>query len=259
MKKNLKDLTVAEKLSLNDRHVLLKLTCEETLPEILPGQFVEIKVDNSPSTFLRRPISVNFVDRSTNQLWLLIQTIGEGTRHLAALEAKDQVNVLFPLGNGFSMPDKKENKVLLIGGGVGIAPLLYFGAELQHQGYQDISFILGARTAKDLLMLEDFSKYGHVYTTTEDGSMGDKGFVTQHSVLQQQKYDCIYCCGPKPMMVSVAKYAKANNIPCEVSLENKMACGLGACLCCVEETHEGNVCVCKEGPVFNINELLWQI
>jgi len=259
MKKYLKDLTVAEKLSLNSRHVLLKLACEDPLPEILPGQFVEIRVDNSPSTFLRRPISVNFVDRSANQLWLLIQTIGDGTRRLGALNAQDKVNVLFPLGNGFTMPVNKDNKVLLIGGGVGIAPLLFFGAELQQQGYKDVSFILGARTANDLLMLDDFKRYGKVFTTTEDGSMGDKGFVTQHSILQQQKFDCIYCCGPKPMMVSVAKYAKANNIHCEVSLENKMACGLGACLCCVEETKEGNVCVCKEGPVFNINELLWQI
>ena len=142
MKKYLKDLTVAENLQLNDRHVLLKLTQDEELPEILPGQFVEVRVDNSPSTFLRRPISVNFVDRKANQLWLLIQTIGEGTRHLGALKAGDKVNVLFPLGNGFTMPQNKGNKALLVGGGVGIAPLLYFGAELQRLGYEDISFLL---------------------------------------------------------------------------------------------------------------------
>ncbi len=259
MKKYLKDLAVAEKLQLNDRHVLLKLTQEEALPEILPGQFVEVRVDNSPTTFLRRPISVNFVDRTANQLWLLIQTIGEGTRRLGALKAGDKVNVLYPLGNGFTMPQNKENKVLLVGGGVGIAPLLYFGAELKRLGYSNVSFLLGARTAKDLLMLEQFGRFGAVFTTTEDGSMGDKGFVTQHSMLSQKKFDNIFCCGPKPMMVSVAKYAKAHGIPCEVSLENKMACGLGACLCCVEDTKEGNVCVCKEGPVFNIDELLWQI
>lgn len=259
MKKYLKDLTVAENLQLNDRHVLLKLAQDEELPEILPGQFVEVRVDNSPSTFLRRPISVNFVDRKANQLWLLIQTIGEGTRHLGALKAGDKVNVLFPLGNGFTMPQNKGNKALLVGGGVGIAPLLCFGAELQRLGYEDISFLLGARTGKDLLMLEHYRQFGTVYTTTEDGSMGDKGFVTQHSVLSQQTFDNIYCCGPKPMMISVAKYAITHGIPCEVSLENKMACGLGACLCCVEDTKEGNVCVCKEGPVFNIDDLLWQI
>jgi dihydroorotate dehydrogenase electron transfer subunit len=109
------------------------------------------------------------------------------------------------------------------------------------------------------LQLDEFVKYGDVYATTEDGSFGEQGFVTQHSVFQQYHFDRICCCGPKPMMVSVAKYAKSHGITCEVSLENKMACGLGACLCCVENTTDGNVCVCKEGPVFNINDLLWQI
>jgi len=259
MRKQLGDLTVAEKVVLNSRHVLLKLTQEEPLPEILPGQFVEVRVDDSPKTFLRRPISVNFVDRKTNQLWLLIQTIGEGTKHLGALKALDKVNVLYPLGNGFTKPENKGNKLLLVGGGVGIAPLLYLGASLKEAGCQHISYLLGARTGNDLLMLEHFSRFGDVFTTTEDGSFGEKGFVTQHSLLTEQHFDHIYCCGPKPMMLSVAKYAKTNSISCEVSLENKMACGLGACLCCVENTKEGNVCVCKEGPVFNINDLLWQI
>ena len=89
--------------------------------------------------------------------------------------------------------------------------------------------------------------------------MGEKGFVTQHSILNQIRFDRISACGPKPMMVSVARYAKAAGIECEVSLENKMACGVGACLCCVENTTEGHKCVCKDGPVFNINDLLWQI
>ena len=100
---------------------------------------------------------------------------------------------------------------------------------------------------------------GDVYVTTEDGSMGEKGFVTQHSLLSQEHFDRIATCGPKPMMMAVARYARATGSSCEVSLENMMACGLGACLCCVEKTVEGHVCVCKEGPVFNINKLLWQI
>ena len=112
---------------------------------------------------------------------------------------------------------------------------------------------------KDLLQLEEFVKYGEVYTTTEDGSHGEKGYVTQHSILNKVRFEQIYTCGPKPMMVAVAKYAKSNQIECEVSLENTMACGIGACLCCVENTTEGHLCVCKEGPVFNINKLLWQI
>lgn len=93
--------------------------------------------------------------------------------------------------------------------------------------------------------------------TTEDGSLGERGFVTNHSVLQEQEFDLIQTCGPTPMMKAVAKYARQSDTTCEVSLENLMACGLGACLCCVEKTVDGNLCVCKDGPVFNINKLLW--
>ncbi len=102
-----------------------------------------------------------------------------------------------------------------------------------------------------------FRRIGRVETTTEDGSMGAKGFVTQHPMLDEERFDAIATCGPKPMMVAVARYAEATGIPCEASLENRMACGLGACLCCVEDTTEGNLCVCKEGPVFNIKRLKW--
>ncbi|MGN0310188.1 MAG: dihydroorotate dehydrogenase electron transfer subunit, partial [Bacteroides sp.] len=119
--------------------------------------------------------------------------------------------------------------------------------------------LIGARSAGDLMQLDLLSQYGEVYVTTEDGSQGEKGYLTQHSLLQKQSFDRIYSCGPKPMMMAVARYAKAQGVDCEVSLENKMACGIGACLCCVENTNEGNLCVCKEGPVFNIEKLLWQI
>ena len=117
-------------------------------------------------------------------------------------------------------------------------------------------FLIGARSAKDVLQLEEFEKIGKVYVSTEDGTMGEKGLVTTNAVLAS-KIDKIYCCGPAPMMKAIAKVAKENAIDCEVSLENMMACGLGACLCCVENTVKGNVCVCTEGPVFNINELTW--
>jgi dihydroorotate dehydrogenase electron transfer subunit len=109
------------------------------------------------------------------------------------------------------------------------------------------------------MQADQFSAIGSLYVTSEDGSIGEKGFVTQHSVLRTAHYTNIYTCGPKPMMMSVARYAKQQNIECEASLENMMACGLGACLCCVEKTVEGNLCVCKDGPVFNIKQLLWQI
>ena len=257
MKKYILDLKVKQVEQIHQRYVLIKLTDDKPLPDMLPGQFVEVRVDGSTSTFLRRPISINFVDRDANELWLLVATVGDGTRTLAKLQPGDTLNCVLPLGNGFSAA-KPGEKVLLVGGGVGVAPLLYMGAEMKRQGIEP-TFLLGARTANDLLMLPIFNMYGRVYVTTEDGSMGEKGFVTQHSLLQQEKFTQISVCGPKPMMVAVARYAKSEDTPCEVSLENMMACGLGACLCCVEDTEMGNVCVCKEGPVFDIKKLKWQI
>ena len=259
MKKYVKDLTISEVSFPHERYVLLKLTdTEKQLPDILPGQFVEVKVEGSPGTFLRRPISINYVDREKNQLWLLIAMVGEGTRTLGRLKPGDTLNLVFPLGNGFSPMRKKGEKVLLIGGGVGVAPLLEYGKVLKEQGAQPV-FLLGARSEKDLLLLEMFKSISDVYLTTEDGSAGEKGFVTQHSILATSHFDRISVCGPKPMMQSVARYARQTATPCEVSLENLMACGLGACLCCVEKTVRGNVCVCQEGPVFDINDLTWNI
>lgn len=258
MKKYIKELTVAEVSHPHHRYVLLKLTDEAPLPDMLPGQFVQVKVEGAANTFLRRPVSVHYVDRTKNQLWLLVQIVGEGTRRMAELNAGDTLDLVFPLGNGFSMDVSPDDSCLLIGGGVGVAPLLYYGEELKRKGISPV-FLLGARTQNDLLQLDMFKAIGEVYVTTEDGSMGEKGFVTNHSILGERKFDHIACCGPKPMMVSVARYAHANNIACEVSLENMMACGLGACLCCVEKTVKGNVCVCKEGPVFDIRQLTWEL
>lgn len=258
MKKYILDLEVASIEHLNKKNVLLKLSSSAPLPDILPGQFVEVRVDDSPSTFLRRPISVNFVDRATNRLWLLVATVGDGTRRLAHLRVGDTLNCVLPLGNSFTMPTLPEQKILLVGGGVGVAPLLYFGKLIRDFGAEP-TFLLGARSAEDLLELDEFRKYGRVFMTTEDGTCGEQGFVTNHSILQTESFDQISTCGPKPMMMAVARFAHANGIACEVSLENKMACGVGACLCCVEKTTEGNVCVCKEGPVLNIKKLLWHL
>jgi len=260
MKKYLADLVVSSNEKLHPNYCLLKLTQKDSLPDTLPGQFVEIKVENSPTTFLRRPISINYVDRRKNELWLLIQIVGDGTRKLSELKEGDIVNLVYPLGNNFSFPESKnkDEKLLLIGGGVGTAPMLFLGAELKSQGYEPV-FLLGARTSDDLLQLDIFCQFGIVYTTTEDGSQGEKGYVTDHSILKNQDFDMIYTCGPKPMMVSVASYAKKAGIACEVSLENVMACGIGACLCCVENTIDGHICVCKDGPVANIQKLTWQI
>lgn len=256
MKKHILDLTVSSVEKLNERYALIKLTHEEPLPEMLPGQFVEVRVDNSPKTMLRRPISINYVDYERNELWLLVAGIGDGTKRLIELKKGDMLNCVLPLGNGFTMPKAANERILLVGGGVGVAPLLYFGKCIKAAGAEPV-FLLGARSANDLLELEAFEAVGTVHITTEDGSAGEKGFVTNHSVLQRERFTLISTCGPKPMMMAVAKYARQANIPCEASLENMMACGVGACLCCVEKTTEGNLCVCKEGPVFNIDRLLW--
>jgi dihydroorotate dehydrogenase electron transfer subunit len=270
MQKYIDDWTVKESLTLNDHLCLLKLgldnnSGEERIKQILPGQFVQVRVDDSPDTFLRRPISIHFVIPEKNEIWLLIQMVGSGTKTLAGMKAGDKLNIIYPLGNGFSgYPSKSSlnerliNEPLLVGGGVGIAPLLFLGAKLYADGYKPV-FLLGAKTKQDLVQLAEFEKIGTVYTTTEDGSFGLKGFVTNHPVLQENNFCFIYTCGPKPMMMAVAKYAKQRSIPCEVSLENTMACGIGACLCCVEKTINGHICVCTEGPVININQLKWQI
>lgn len=259
MKKYILDLTVSENMRLTPHHVLLKLTYHAPLPEMLPGQFAELRVDHSASTYLRRPISINYVDRERNEVWFLIQTVGDGTYQLAGLQRGDVLNAVLPLGNSFSMPSgNSSGTLLLVGGGVGTAPLLYLGTVLTKAGLHP-QFLLGARSKADLLELDYFNEYGNVYITTEDGSMGETGYVTDHSIIHKKKYDFIYSCGPKPMMMAVAKYASSQGIECEVSLENTMACGVGACLCCVENTNQGHVCVCKDGPVFNINKLLWQI
>ena len=257
MKKYILDLRVKSVEAVGGRYSLLKLTHDEPLPEMLPGQFVEVRVDNSPSTFLRRPIPINFVDYEKNEMWLLVAAIGEGTKHLSQLKAGEMLNCVLPLGNGFTMPQSAAQRVLLVGGGVGVAPLLYMGAEMKRKGFEP-TFLLGARSAKDLLEIDLFEKYGRVCITTEDASKGEQGFVTNHSVLNE-KFDMIATCGPKPMMKAVAQYAHKAGIECEASLENMMACGLGACLCCVEKTTEGNICVCKEGPVLNIKKLLWHL
>ncbi len=259
MKKYVLDLTVTQNIRLHDNYVLIKMTHENPLPEMVPGQFAEIRIDGSQTTYLRRPISIHFVDKEANEVWFLVQLVGDGTRQLAAVKTGDAVNVVLPLGNGYTLPQNPASvSPLLVGGGVGTAPMLMLGSALAEMGCKP-TFLLGARSGKDLLQLDEFEKLGEVYLTTEDGSMGEKGYVTMHNVLNERKFDMIYTCGPKPMMMAVAHYAKANNIECEVSLENKMACGVGACLCCVENTDEGHLCVCKDGPVFNIKKLLWQI
>lgn len=254
MTKQIADFTLVEKRDYG-RSVWLRLQCDRLLPVIKAGQFVQVRVDDSPHTYLRRPISIHEVCPERNEIALLVQRVGEGTRHLAQLNEGDTVNMVLPLGNGFTLPQKND-KVLLVGGGIGMAPLYHFAKVLKEGGVA-FDMLLGARTSSDLIRFDEYQALGETFVTTEDGSMGEKGFVTMHSVWNQREYQKIYVCGPKPMMKAVAHLADDRNIWCEVSLENLMACGLGACLCCVEDTVDGHVCVCKEGPVFNTRRLKW--
>lgn len=251
------DFRITSNEDLNDHTFLLKVTPKDDslLSNMMPGQFVHLLISNSSTAFLRRPLSINYVDEETNEMWLLVQKVGEGTKQIAAMKVNDTVNLLFPLGNTFTLASHNQN-VLLIGGGVGTAPLLFLGKVLKESGVVP-QFLLGGRSAKDITQLNDFEQLGKVYTTTEDGSMGERGFVIHHSILESNRFDKIYTCGPKPMMIAVARYATEKEIDCEASLENHMPCGFGVCLCCVEKTKRGNVCVCTEGPVFNIKELQW--
>jgi dihydroorotate dehydrogenase electron transfer subunit len=255
MTKRIDDLKVIDKKRLNHEFCILELSGSDKLPEFLPGQFAQVKVEDSAETFLRRPISIHDVDYEKNSLKLLIQVVGAGSKKLAELENGSDVNLVYPLGNSFSIPENHE-KVLLVGGGCGIAPLLFTGRYLKTNGIVP-DILLGFRNSSRVIEYDEYLKVGNVYITTEDGSLGEKGFVTTHSILSQNKYDRIYCCGPDPMMKAVAAYCKSRGITCEVSLENLMACGFGVCLCCVVDTVNGNVCTCTDGPIFNIKDLKW--
>lgn len=247
-------LNVIENKKINESTFLMTLGSKTQLPKMEPGQFVQIKVDNG-KTFLRRPFSIHDVEPSENKFSMLIQIAGEGTRFLSTLTTGSKVDVVYPLGNSFSMPSPCSNS-LLVGGGVGIAPLLYLAKHLKNSNMK-FDILLGFKDVKRIIEYEKYIEIGKVYVTTEDGSFGVKGFVTDHTVMTSGNYDYVYCCGPEPMMKAVAKLCKERSIDCEVSLENKMGCGIGACLCCVTDTVDGNVCTCTEGPVFNINRLKW--
>lgn len=253
MKRN-ETLIVVENTHLSKKYCVLKLLGKVQLPEMFPGQFVQIKIENG-STFLRRPISVHDINYVENTFSLLIQVVGKGTETLSNLTAGSSVDIIYPLGNSFGMPPKGSTP-LIVGGGGGIAPLLFLSKYLKTKGFS-ADILLGFRDVNNIVEYDKYLEQGRVFVTTEDGSLGIKGYVTDHPVFASHDYDFIYCCGPEPMMRAVAKYCKINKIQCEVSLENMMGCGMGVCLCCVVDTVDGNVCTCTEGPVFNVNKLKW--
>ncbi|MDT8400927.1 MAG: dihydroorotate dehydrogenase electron transfer subunit [Bacteroidales bacterium] len=253
----IEDFKLIDNRRLTRDYFILDLESKGKLPEILPGQFIQLRVDNDRKTFLRRPISVFDVDYTNNIISLLIKRVGSGTMAMSGLEKGKMVNIIYPLGNTFS-PGPGNARSLLVGGGVGVAPLLMLAKALKARTH-DFKFLLGYQTSEDIIEKERFARMGEMLITTDDGSYGYKGLLTEHPELHKYNYDRIYCCGPELMMKAVAAIARDGEKFCEVSLENTMACGYGVCLCCVVDTTRGKVCTCTEGPVFNINELKWQI
>ncbi|HKJ44120.1 MAG TPA: dihydroorotate dehydrogenase electron transfer subunit [Sunxiuqinia sp.] len=257
MKKTVQELLLIENTQLNHDNFKLILQSKTELPHIYPGQFVNVEIKKATEIFLRRPFSVLDVDYEKNTFSLLVKILGRGSKVLTTYQPGDTVSTIYPLGSSFTLP-KKTDKVLLIGGGSGVAPMLFL-AKISGLKPEQVHVILGARSKEDHIDISAYEPFGNYYFTTEDGSLGTKGFVTHHPVFTEElgNFDKVYTCGPDLMMKAVAAEAKKANVNCEASLENMMACGFGVCLCCVEKTTEGNKCVCTDGPVFNINQLTW--
>ena len=231
---------------------LLTLVCE--LPSSLPGQFVMVKIMSGYEPFLRRPFAI--LGRQEHTLEILYKIKGHGTSLLSKIVPGEAVWVLGPLGTGFSMPEKDENPVY-IAGGTGLPPILSL-SEKCRRGV----LIFGAQTQSDIPLLSRIKAIDGIKlkVTTEDGSLGRKGLATYmlDKVVQEAKKPItIYACGPKGMLRAVSETAQRIGSRCEVSLEEYMSCGFGVCSGCVVETTNGNLRVCREGPVFDSSQLKW--
>jgi len=221
-----------------------------------PGQFLHVKCGGT--TYLRRPISI--CDAHNNKLRFIFEIRGEGTRELAKVEIGETLDMLAPLGKGFNLNlAQTDGEIILIGGGIGTFPLLYLAKSLEKNGRSPIT-VLGYRTQELITLTGEFSAVcKDVHITTDDGSFGHKGFVTDvlTNITKTEKIAAIYTCGPTGMMKNVAKIAAEHNIPCQVSMEERMACGVGACVTCVCSVAGINARVCKDGPIFDAQLVDW--
>lgn len=220
------------------------------------GQFIAVYPHNA-STLLPRPISICEVDRAANRLRLVYRIAGKGTAEFSTCKAGDTLEILGILGNGFPLEKAKGKRVFLMGGGIGIPPMLELAKELD----ADKQILVGYRN-KDLFLEEDLAKYGNVYIATEDGSVGTKGNVMDAIRVNHLSADVIMACGPMPMLRAIKQYAGEQGIEAYISLEERMACGVGACLGCVCRTkevnhhsHVNNARICTDGPVFEAKEV----
>ena len=239
--------------SLSDGIFDMTLKAEEIAKEAKAGQFISVYLNNK-SKILPRPISICGIDKEAGTLRIVYRTVGDGTKELSDYKEGEMVKILGPLGNGFTQKDKKA---ILIGGGIGIPPML----ELMKQLDCDKTAVLGYRDS-DMFLKDEFEAVGDVVISTEDGSFGTKGNVIDAIKEQGVEGSIIYACGPTPMLRAIKQYAEERGIECYLSLEERMACGIGACLGCVcktkEKDHHSNVHnkrICKDGPVFLSTEV----
>ncbi len=222
-----------------------------------PGQFLSLYTRDG-SKLLPRPISICEIDKEKDRIRLVYRVTGPntGTEGFSKLHANVSIEVLGPLGNGFPLEEARGKKVFLIGGGIGIPPMLETAKQLDAEK----KIILGYRD--ELFLKAEFESYGEVYTATEDGSAGTKGNVMDSIRKNGLEADVVFACGPAPMLRAVKAYALEKKIPCWISMEERMACGIGACLACVckskevdSHSHVNNKRVCKDGPVFLSTEV----
>ena len=224
-----------------------------------PGQFISMYT-NDGSKLLPRPISICEIDKEKGALRVVYRVTGEntGTELFSQMGEGDTIPVIGPLGNGFPLEKALEKRAFLIGGGIGVPPILELAKQMQCEKKQ---IVVGYRNAQTFLK-EEFEAAGELYISTEDGSVGTKGNVMDAIREQKLEADIIYACGPTPMLRAIKQYAEANNIECYISLEERMACGIGACLACVCKSKEkdahsnvNNKRICKDGPVFLSTEV----
>lgn len=227
---------------------------------VQPGQFIEIKISDTLDPLLRRPLSVH--QAKGKSFSVLCEIAGKGTQILSQKKAGECLDIIGPLGNGFSYRGRGSGNraEIIVAGGIGVAPLVFLAEKLKQS---PAMVLIGARTKKNILCQKEFKKTGSdVRIATDDGSAGFKGKVT--GLLKQflRAADCrlwaIYACGPKPMLRELAYVCKDYKIPAEISLEAHLSCGFGACLGCAVNTRQGYKRVCKEGPVFEAEEILWE-
>lgn len=210
------------------------------------GQFVNIKLDGF---YLRRPISV--CDCTDDTLTIIYKTVGKGTEYMATLKSGQTLDILLPLGNGYNL-DNGAVRPLILGGGVGVPPLYNLARRLIANG-ASVTAVLGFNTADEVFYADEFSALGvNVIVTTADGSVGEKGFVTD--VMDKIDYDYVYCCGPEPMLKAVYNKSQTSG---QFSFEERMGCGFGACMGCSCKTKYGNKRICKDGPVLTKEEIIW--